>query len=49
MTGSEFVAEAADPEAQQSPRRAALGLRETSDRVRSNALQSTGAPVIPGC
>jgi hypothetical protein len=36
-------------EAQQAARRAALGLLETGDRVRSNALHSTGAPVIPGC
>lgn len=36
-------------ETQQAARRAALGLLETGDRVRSNALQSTGAPVIPGC
>lgn len=34
---------------QQAARRAALGLLETGDRVRSNALKSTGAPVIPGC
>jgi hypothetical protein len=37
------------PETQQAARRAALGLLETGDRVRSNALQATGAPVIPGC
>jgi hypothetical protein len=37
------------PETQQAARRAALGLLETGDRVRSNALRSTGAPVIPGC
>jgi hypothetical protein len=36
-------------ETQQAARRAALGLLETGDRVRSNALQSTGVPVIPGC
>ena len=36
-------------ETQQAARRAALGLLETGDRVRSKALQSTGAPVIPGC
>jgi hypothetical protein len=36
-------------DAQQAARRAALGLLETGDRVRSNALQTTGAPVIPGC
>jgi hypothetical protein len=40
---------AATPETQKAARRAALGLLETGDRVRSNALQTTGAPVIPGC
>ncbi len=40
---------ASTAETQQAARRAALGLLETGDRVRSNALQSTGAPVIPGC
>ena len=36
-------------ETQQAARRAALGLLETGDRVRSQALEATGAPVIPGC
>jgi hypothetical protein len=40
---------AGSAETQQAARRAALGLLETGDRVRSSALQSTGAPVIPGC
>jgi len=40
---------AGSTETQQAARRAALGLLETGDRVRSSALQSTGAPVIPGC
>ncbi|HYT08363.1 MAG TPA: ferritin-like domain-containing protein [Rugosimonospora sp.] len=45
-SGCAVLAELATvPEAQQ----AALGLLETGDRVRSNALESTGAPVIPGC
>jgi hypothetical protein len=49
-SGCAVLAELATaPEAQQSARRAALGLLETGDRVRSNALQATGAPVIPGC
>jgi 1,2-phenylacetyl-CoA epoxidase catalytic subunit len=48
--GCAVLAELASaPEAQQAARRAALGLLETGDRVRSNALQTTGAPVIPGC
>jgi 1,2-phenylacetyl-CoA epoxidase catalytic subunit len=49
-SGCAVLAElASGPEAQQAARRAALGLLETGDRVRSNALQTTGAPVIPGC
>jgi 1,2-phenylacetyl-CoA epoxidase catalytic subunit len=49
-SGCAVLAELANaPEAQQAARRAALGLLETGDRVRSNALESTGAPVIPGC
>ncbi len=49
-SGCAVLAELATvPEAQQAARRAALGLLETGDRVRSNALASTGAPVIPGC
>jgi hypothetical protein len=49
-SGCAVLAELAKtPETQQAARRAALGLLETGDRVRSNALQSTGAPVIPGC
>jgi hypothetical protein len=49
-SGCAVLAELANaPEAQQAARRAALGLLETGDRVRSNALASTGAPVIPGC
>ncbi len=49
-SGCAVLAELATvPEAQQAARRAALGLLETGDRVRSNALESTGAPVIPGC
>ena len=49
-SGCAVLAElAVAPEAQQAARRAALGLLETGDRVRSNALQTTGAPVIPGC
>lgn len=50
LSGCAVLAElATTPETQQAARRAALGLLETGDRVRSNALQSTGAPVIPGC
>jgi hypothetical protein len=50
LSGCALLAELATaPETQQAARRAALGLLETGDRVRSNALQSTGAPVIPGC
>jgi hypothetical protein len=50
LSGCALLAElATTPETQQAARRAALGLLETGDRVRSNALQSTGAPVIPGC
>ncbi len=50
LSGCAVLAElASSPEAQQAARRAALGLLETGDRVRSNALRSTGAPVIPGC
>ncbi len=49
-SGCAVLAELATvPEAQQAARRAVLGLLETGDRVRSNALESTGAPVIPGC
>jgi len=49
-SGCDVLAQlASTPETQQAARRAALGLLETGDRVRSNALQSTGAPVIPGC
>jgi hypothetical protein len=50
LSGCEVLAQLATvPETQQAARRAALGLLETGDRVRLNALQSTGAPVIPGC
>ena len=50
LSGCKVLAQlAVAPETQQAARRAALGLLETGDRVRSNALQSTGAPVIPGC
>jgi hypothetical protein len=50
LSGCAVLAELANaPETQQAARRAALGLLETGDRVRSNALQTTGAPVIPGC
>jgi hypothetical protein len=50
LSGCAVLAELATAaETQQAARRAALGLLETGDRVRSNALQSTGAPVIPGC
>jgi hypothetical protein len=50
ISGCAVLAELAGThETQQAARRAALGLLETGDRVRSNALQSTGAPVIPGC
>lgn len=35
--------------AQEAARRAARGLLQTGDRVRTAALQQTGAPVIPGC
>ena len=50
LSGCEVLAQLATaPETQQAARRAALGLLETGDRVRSSALQSTGAPVIPGC
>lgn len=50
LCGCAVLAElATTPETQQAARRAALGLLETGDRVRSNALQNTGAPVIPGC
>lgn len=49
-SGCAVLAElATSPEAQQGARRAALGLLETGDRVRSNALQNTGVPVVPGC
>lgn len=50
LSGCAVLAElATTPEAQQAARSAARGLLETGDRVRSNALQNTGAPVIPGC
>ena len=50
LSGCAVLAElATTPEAQQAARRAALGLLETGDRVRANALKNTGAPVIPGC
>ena len=50
LSGCAVLAELANaPETQQAARRAALGLLETGDRARSNALQTTGAPVIPGC
>ena len=50
LSGCAVLAElATTPETQQAARRAALGLLETGDRVRANALQNTGAPVIPGC
>lgn len=50
LSGCAVLAElAATPETQQAARRAALGLLETGDRVRSKALEATGAPVIPGC
>ena len=35
--------------AQEAARRAARGLLETGDRVRTAALRQTGASVIPGC
>jgi hypothetical protein len=48
--GCELLARlATTPESQQAARRAAIGLLEIGDRVRSTALQQTGAPVIPGC
>ena len=50
LSGCALLAElATTPETQQAARRAALGLLETGDRVRSNALENTGAPVVPGC
>lgn len=50
LSGCALLTElATTPETQQAARRAALGLLETGDRVRTNALQSTGAPVVPGC
>ncbi len=50
LSGCAVLAElATTPETQQAARRAALGLLETGDRVRSNALENTGAPVVPGC
>ncbi len=50
LSGCAVLAElATTPETQQAARRAALGLLETGDRVRTNALQNTGAPVVPGC
>ena len=50
LSGCAVLAELATThETQQAARRAALGLLETGDRVRSTALQNTGAPVIPGC
>lgn len=50
LSGCAVLAElATTPETQQAARRAALGLLETGDRVRTNALEKTGAPVVPGC
>jgi hypothetical protein len=50
LSGCAVLAQLATaPETQQTARRAALGLLETGDRVRSKALETTGAPVIPGC
>lgn len=50
LSGCAVLAELAiTPETQEAARRASLGLLETGDRVRSNALEKTGAPVIPGC
>ena len=50
VSGCTLLADlATTPETQQAARRAAWGLLETGDRVRSSALQNTGAPVIPGC
>jgi hypothetical protein len=50
QSGCAVLAElATSAEVQQASRRAALALLETGDRVRAKALQSTGAPVIPGC
>jgi hypothetical protein len=40
---------ATTPQAQEAARRAALGLLEIGDRVRSTVLQQTGASVVPGC
>ena len=36
-------------ETQNAARRAALRLLEIGDQVRSNLLEKTGAPVVPGC
>jgi hypothetical protein len=48
--GCELLARlAGTPAAQESSRRAALGLLEVGDRARSAALLQTGASVIPGC
>lgn len=50
LSGCAVLAQLATaPDTQQTARRAALGLLETGDRVRSKALETTGAPVIPGC
>jgi len=50
LAGCELLARLADASnTQEAARRAAQGLLETGDRVRSAALQQTGAPVIPGC
>lgn len=50
LAGCELLARLAEaPATQEAARRAAQGLLETGDRVRSAALQQTGAPVIPGC
>lgn len=50
LSGCALLTElATTPETQRAARRAALGLLETGDRVRTNALRSTGAPVVPGC
>ena len=50
LAGCELLARLADaPATQEAARRAAQGLLETGDRVRSAALQQTGVPVVPGC
>ncbi len=40
---------AVTPAAQAAARRAAAGLLETGDKVRSAAIEKTGARVVPGC